>query len=337
MATNSARFHRAFAVARNIRLARRLARRAKIVRFHALRALGRIFGPGRATFRAGGDTLTFVVTCKGRLGHLKRTLPQMLKQANTRVVVVDSRCPDGAGEWVRAHFPEVKVVMLDDGGLFNGSTSRNAGLAVCESEWICFIDADVVVANDFSSWVAPRLAPGHFYRFELFPGRYDLIGTCIVRSDDARAVQGYDEVITGYAGEDTDFYSRLGLSGLRPVVIPSAAIAEVIAHGDELRVAHAPSPDLWFDQSATVVYRLAKFHMIANGGENRVTEADRRNLYEQARSTLREALRDDDGVARLQMEIPAGVDFQARLGKIRQIVTIEIATGGARHEGEERP
>lgn len=48
--------------------------------------------------------LTFVTTCRGRLAHLRRSLPTFVAQPDAEVVVVDYDCPERSGEWVEQTF-----------------------------------------------------------------------------------------------------------------------------------------------------------------------------------------------------------------------------------------
>jgi hypothetical protein len=50
----------------------------------------------RAAPLRGGDVprLSIVTTCKGRLHHLRRSLPGFLAQPDTQVIVVDYDCPE---------------------------------------------------------------------------------------------------------------------------------------------------------------------------------------------------------------------------------------------------
>ncbi len=319
------------ATGRTIGLVRPAWRRLKAGRFYALRGLRRLglFRPRSPAFSATHDILTFVVVCKGRLEHLRRTLPKLERQPHTRTILVDARCPDGAAGWATANCPGVKVIRLDDQGAFNLCRARNVGLAACETPWVCFIDADVVLADDFAAQVAPDLRPGRFHRFAFFPDRYDLAGTCIVATDDARAIEGYDEVMVGWGGEDFDLYSRLVIRGVAQVVLDNSAIDTVIDHGDELRIAHTASKDLVFSQASTAVYRLAKVNLLSRATGGLLTVEDRRRLYDQAHETVRQALDAEDGIGRLRLDIPPGVHFAPVLGSIRQSVTIEFdASGG---------
>ena len=71
-------------------------------------------------------TIACVITCKGRLHHLKQTLPLIVAMGTSEVIVVDYGCPDGTGDWVEANFPGVTVVRVDDDPGFSPARSRNS-------------------------------------------------------------------------------------------------------------------------------------------------------------------------------------------------------------------
>lgn len=56
------------------------------------------------------STIAFITTCKDRLQHLKETLPLLVADKPTEIVVVDYDCPANSGDWVEANYPDVKVV-----------------------------------------------------------------------------------------------------------------------------------------------------------------------------------------------------------------------------------
>jgi hypothetical protein len=58
--------------------------------------------------------IAFVVTCKGRLHHLRQSLPLLASQPDCECVVVDYDCPDQTHLWVAEHFPAVRVVRVSD-------------------------------------------------------------------------------------------------------------------------------------------------------------------------------------------------------------------------------
>lgn len=96
------------------------------------------------------EDITYVTTCKGRLHHLKKTLPKIVKQGLGGIIVVDFDCPDGSGQWVKENYPQVQVIKINAQPTFDYSRSRNIGGHAAKTKWIAFFDADVLVSENFS-------------------------------------------------------------------------------------------------------------------------------------------------------------------------------------------
>jgi glycosyltransferase involved in cell wall biosynthesis len=203
--------------------------------------------------------LTFVTTCRGRLAHLRETLPSLAAQPDARVVVVDYGCPDDSGRWVETHFPQVEVVRSAESTRFELARARNLGAPSVGSPWICFIDADTGVADDFCEQIRPLLAAGRFY--QAVPRTIETWGTSICAKTDFERVGGYDEVIQGWGREDDDFYTRLHLAGIRQAKFPGELL-HVISHTDDQRVAHYDVKNRWVSESINHVYCRAKIDLM---------------------------------------------------------------------------
>ena len=203
--------------------------------------------------------ITFITTCRGRLAHLRETLPSYVRQADAAVIVVDYGCPDASGDWVEANFPQVEVVRSAESPRFEIARARNLGAARARSPWLCFVDADTHVANDFCERVNPLLEAGRFYH----PGlrSLDTFGTCICATADFVRIGGYDEVIQGWGNEDQDFYARLLLAGVDYGTFPSDAL-RASNHADSQRVAHYDVKDRWVSESINHVYCRAKIDLM---------------------------------------------------------------------------
>ena len=221
---------------------------------------------------------------------------------------------------------DVAVNRTNDLGRFNLSKCRNAGLAACDTEWVCFIDADVVVADDFAARILPALDGGALHLFANFPGRSDLTGTCVVARRHAEAIGGYDEVFDAWGGRDRDFYMRLKLAGLKVTTLPTAFIETIIAHPDELRTTFYPGKDMMLSQSISALYRLAKYNLMVHGGAHVLTLKDRQHLYAKAEEVVRRARQASNRTAQLMLELPVDGQFAAGAGRTRQTLTIEIET-----------
>jgi glycosyltransferase involved in cell wall biosynthesis len=201
--------------------------------------------------------LTYITTCKGRLAHLKVTLPRAVA-LGIPCVVVDYSCPEGAGNWVEANFPGVTVVRVDGQSGFNAAKARNAGMAAATTPWCLFADADVLLAPKFAEIVTANLAPGRFYRAS--PVTAQTWGTIVCRREDFAAVGGYDEAYEGWGGEDDDLIRSLLVTGRKADVFAATLLGEV-AHTNQERTRFHEIDDLLIQQTVNHTYMSAKFDL----------------------------------------------------------------------------
>lgn len=178
-------------------------------------------------------TIKFITTCKGRLHHIKETLPLLAEQAEKEIIVVDYSCPQKSGEWVEKNYPQAHIVRVNNDG-FNVSDARNQGAHNVTSDFICFIDADVKVYPGFFEWLQDNLNPFCFYTIATSNGPNELFGTTIVPIHAYKLIQGYDVLFSGWGGEDDDLYYRLKTSGFSQLKMP-AHFFDSIKHDDAQR------------------------------------------------------------------------------------------------------
>lgn len=175
---------------------------------------------------------SIVTTCRGRLDHLRQSLPRMLAQADAEVIVVDYDCPQGTADWVRENHPTARCVRARDPLGFSAAIARNLGAAQANASWLLFVDADTLLHEDFCKSVGPLLKSGFFF----LSSRTSIenYGTFICEKASFRTVAGFDEQFRGWGGEDEDLYLRLRESGLAAATYPGELI-DTIHHGNDLR------------------------------------------------------------------------------------------------------
>lgn len=192
--------------------------------------------------------MTAVVTCMGRLSHLRFSLPRVMEYTGMRLVVVDYSCPDGSGAWVEANAPEhenerIAVVRSGPRQTFNKPEALNLGLRYAVdhgAEWLCVLDSDTLVTPALWGWLEENVKRGSFYFVEGYKPRQDLSGLIVMHAEDYTASGGYDERFEGWGAEDFDMRCRLYFKlGLPYVEIP-CALAESIPHDDHHRVRFYP-------------------------------------------------------------------------------------------------
>ena len=195
---------------------------------------------------------SIITTCKGRLDHLKQTLPDMVRQESAEVIVVDFSCPQGAASYVESTFPAVRVVKVENKDYYAHCEARNAGAAVARGEWLLFCDADIDLAATCTQWLSKALRPDDFGRFAKWHelkhhkptggglGVNNLEGFQVLERRHFERFRGYDIRLRGYgAGGDMELCQRAVVFGLRIVQLDESIVKAVISHGDDLRQTHA--------------------------------------------------------------------------------------------------
>lgn len=232
-------------------------------------------------------TVAFITTCKGRLHHLQQTLPLMVAQGADQIVVVDYDCPDRTGDWVEANHPGVQVARVRDEPEFILARARNVGAKLATTDWLVFIDADIKIAPGWVDWMRRELESGFFYRVGKVNGTIDgqTAGTAICARSDFEALDGYDEVIGGWGGEDFDLYGRLLHRGVTLARYPGEFIT-AIHHGNEERAGWDGLQSGSQKYLLERCYRTMKMHVMeARGGAPLSVEA-RRSIRDETRKAI---------------------------------------------------
>jgi hypothetical protein len=192
-------------------------------------------------------TMIPIITCMGRLAHLQKTLPGVIREFE-RAIVVDWSCPQKSGEWARRHFgPAVEVVEVAGQRYFHKARALNAGArraAMLGAEWLLFLDADTHVVPGLRA-ACEAVAPGEFAMADRADRRRlpSLTGVLLVALADFDRIGGFDDVYVNYGCEDLDMRCRLAILGkVRPADLPPFLV-RAIPHDDWLRVQHYAVPD----------------------------------------------------------------------------------------------
>jgi hypothetical protein len=228
--------------------------------------------------------ITFVTVCKARLAHLRQSLPVAAGQAPC--VVVDYACPEGTGDWVSANHPDVELLRISQSASFSVAAGRNAGASLAKTEWLCFLDADVIPVAHFVEAVTPLLRAGHFYR--PWPLTADNWGTVICARTDFERVAGYDVVFDGWGGEDDDLYHRLQLAGVNPAHWPGYLLS-AIAHGDQTRMRFHAVKDREISRRLNFAYMRMKNDLRTMLGEEPAIPL-RRAVFAEVKRVLSDSL-----------------------------------------------
>jgi glycosyltransferase involved in cell wall biosynthesis len=224
------------------------------------------FNPTTSTPR-----LWVVTPCMGRLSFLRRTMPLILEHPSVKQCVVDYSCPDQCGAWIQETFPEALrsgrcvVEQVTSRNVFNKSAAHNAGArrALAEgAEYLCFLDADTVVAPGFFDWLLPRLKQEQFL-VAARRGDHDvpsLTGLLVLSATKFVETDGFDESFLGWGSEDIEMRLRLHvLHGLDYGDVPLSFV-HPLPHGDTLRSCHYEEKDIQRSDQRNFSRMLQKLH-----------------------------------------------------------------------------
>lgn len=108
--------------------------------------------------------IAVVIPSKNGLHHMKECLPTVLAAAKkstvpVSVTVVVGDSADGSMQEAPVLFPQVKFLENPKHG---ASSARNLGVSDSQGEWLCFLDNDVFVDEDFFNTAQKYLRPDVF-------------------------------------------------------------------------------------------------------------------------------------------------------------------------------
>lgn len=194
-------------------------------------------------------TVSIITRCKGRLNHLKQTLPFMLMQDyfQTEIIVVNYNSPDGLHEWLMEEYGnQYKLnrlieVFVPDTLYFDHSHSRNVGLKAALGDWVLYLDADCKASNELVRYLLFRIAQDKMFAMIGYPTPPDTSGTLFAKRQDLLDLGGFQESFFGWGYEDGDMRDRLFLHG-REMFCFNPRFIEPIPHADVERFKYFKPP-----------------------------------------------------------------------------------------------
>jgi hypothetical protein len=243
--------------------------------------------------------LSLITTCKGRLHHLRQTLPLMAAQPDVECIVVDYGCPQGTADWVAANFPQVLIVRVGDDPMFNQCRARNLGAVAARTSVFCFVDADIMLAPGFASYIATSCGAKTFLRAR--PVTVETWGSFACRREDFWRLGGYDEVYEGYGASPEDLYLRLASAGCAEAHFPASLISS-LPHSDEERTAFYENKQRWWQHRTNALYLIAKLDLMKLL-ETELPFEQRKALHTQADIAIKAARGSASNQASLEIDL----------------------------------
>lgn len=171
-------------------------------------------------------SVDLITPCRNRLEYLSSSLPSWLACAQLRrIIIIDfsSTVPviDGLGG-LRGE--RVTVVRVNDEPLWRQGRAQNIGLGLAEADLVLKIDADVAVL-DLNPYLE-RIKEDAGIFFKGFSKLGSSSGLCLAPRRWMQAVGGYHDHMSGWGGDDVDFYRRLKKRKLKAQVFQGASFRE---------------------------------------------------------------------------------------------------------------
>lgn len=201
--------------------------------------------------------ISIITTCKSRLHHLKQVIHSWINFKPHEIIVVDVKSPDGLSKWLCDNHPTIKIKNLDLDG-FNVSKARNYGAKFATGEYLLFLDADSMLNNGLLEWFTNNVTQNTYvnrYRENVNDGIHEQ-GILLCSKNDFFCIEGYDEVFSGYGGEDQDILDKLANSGCKQILFPKP-FAYSLPHSDEERLLYY-SRDKKIQTVINRIYRSTK-------------------------------------------------------------------------------
>lgn len=194
-----------------------------------------------------------ITTCKGRLSHLKKTLPAFVKEFD-RCVVVDWGCPDKSGEWAINNGASALWAGTDT-DRFHKTKALNLGAELAlklGATRLVFLDADTILIKSISGHLlglgdklialtgVKRGEPVHNGKPSWRSSKANVIGFLSCSAGAFQSINGFDENFISWGYEDLDMRLRLiADAGCKPVWIDETCFAAIV-HPNELRMQFQP-------------------------------------------------------------------------------------------------
>jgi len=233
------------------------------------------------------EAIVFVTTCRGRLGHIRETLPQNLKDnPRGKFVLLDYNDPDPLGEYIR----EVHHEDLISGRLiyfrnpaprrfFMGHAKNMAQrLGILEGgEITVTLDADNFTGPGFDEFIeekfaqedniflCPRVVALGSGQTQVRIAPRGVAGRLAIRVQDFLKAGGYDENYDTWRGEDVDLVARLRRMGYAARFIDPRFL-NAIRHGSGVRFHDYPYAAQYENDAEIKRINEAK-HTVVNFGQ----------------------------------------------------------------------
>jgi hypothetical protein len=215
-------------------------------------------------------------TCKGRVQHLAKTLPDNFRTNICKFIVLDYNSQDGLAEFLKTNRVTAKAIQLGDLSVYSHVTPTTFHMTHAKNmahrcgilegaDILVNVDADNFTGVDFARSVAQTLTanPDSYLWARMIKdgeGRLPrgISGRIAVTRHAFLNAGGYDEKFNTHGPDDKDFNARLERMGYTGIEIEPQYLRAIL-HNDRMRfkdyphAANAGEEQFQIDRDATVV------------------------------------------------------------------------------------
>ena len=171
-------------------------------------------------------SIDLITPCRNRAEHVLHSLPSWLACSQLgKILIVDfNSTPKLAPQLARFDLERVHVIRLENEPLWRQGRAQNVALRYSRAEIILKLDADIELLTIAPYLEAMDRDPTLFYRG--FSKLGSSSGSCLFRRKDGRRCGGWHDHMSGWGGDDVDFYQRLRRRGLKAAVFEPESFRE---------------------------------------------------------------------------------------------------------------
>lgn len=215
-----------------------------------------------------------ITTIKNRVNHFIQVFPSLITQygIDYSIYIVDFFSDDGFNEELYKQINDRKImfsknllsislISITEPIKFNPRKARNLGAFFARQDLenkdsiFAFTDIDTFIGMDYLNyWSAKTICGKSFVATRIQDNMATLpkrilpeinYGNCLISEKDFFEINGFEEAIGSWGGDDDDLFHRLKLKGLQEINPYDAVEAKQysILHGDELRVLLMENPN----------------------------------------------------------------------------------------------
>lgn len=196
---------------------------------------------------------TLVTPNRNRIEHLHQSILSWQKsKLISDVVIVDYESAEPITYSDFASADKLLIITVKNTDQWRQGHATNIGIDFASSAYIAKFDSDQLIDADWP--LALMDLKDTFYRGDFRRGAVSN-GQAIFSKRHWSEIGGYNEWLSGYGFDDTDFYARLRTSGVKEGFLPVGVLSE-IPHGNAVRSTYdathgyqlTPDKRLGFDQ-----------------------------------------------------------------------------------------